>query len=355
MAKPRLFVGVGTEVVVQVLLPTCRAVIEKNKGEWPDELFVLMADSDRRAQNRFKEAELPSDRVTYVQLSIEQVKEAMVKRKDEFRDLVRPELRGLIKDSPDNGACMVPLLGRLMLRSARPSIVRQLNTIARHLSSCEESTPDIFVVLNPLSGTSRGSVFDLPLYLRHVFPGAMINALLIYPAEIERIDTHSSTIYETNFIEAMRILEYMASPRDFEVFADPKRGWEQHNAELIINNVIAFDARYGNLRLLEFAPSELRLEGGLPELCEQVERLLVGIALRDPLADWFLGRLSDVTLHRSRAEVAGRRTCCHSLHEVRIAFDRIAFRKALVERALHRVLAPLSAATKTESGDAFLA
>ena len=350
--KPRLFIGFGTEVVVQAMLPLCRAVLERTKGEWPDEVFVLMADSDRRAQNRFRETELPSDRVAYLQLSLQQVRKAIPKGKREFKDVWRKELEGLVKDAPDNGACMVPALGRLLTRAARPAVVRQLRTLARHWASLEVATPDVFFVLNPLSGTSRGSISDLPAWVRAVWPEALLTALVVYPVDLDRLDPRTASIYQANFIEALRTLEYMAAEREVDVYIEPKTGWEKMTATLI-DNVLVFDAIYGNERLEDLDGAEQRLEEGLSGLFNQVVSLLAGIATRDELADWLLGRLSDVTMHRSGAQVASRFSSCHALHETHLVFDGDAFRRALVERAVQRVLAPLRRRTEAVATDLF--
>ncbi len=341
MGKPKLFVGVGTEVVLQALLPVCREVMQRREGAWPEDVHVLCADSDRRSQHRYKEGDYPQDAVVYVQLSLQQVREAVERRREEFSDIWVPELAALLKTAPDNGACMVPMLGRLMLRAVRPTLMRQLTTLRRDFLAANQEVPDVFVVMNPLSGTSRGSVYDLPAYLRHVWPEAMITVLLIYPIGVERIDAHSAAIYQTNFVEALRIVEAATTPQAFKVFADPKQGWVSHAAMPLINNVLVFDARYGNRRLTEFDPLELSLPGGLPELFRHVVSLLTGLALRDPFADWLLGRLSDVTVHRSQAVVAGMRTTCHAVHDLRLHFDSERFQRALFERALMRVLEPL--------------
>lgn len=350
MSKPRIFVGVGTEVVLRAMIPTARRIMDagKRSGEgWPEDVFMVMGDSDRRAQHQFEKARLPADRASYVSLSLSQVKEALTRNRDEFRDAWRDEWLPMLKAAPDNGACMVPSLGRLMLKAARPRLMQYLQAIKRRMS--DDARPDIFVVLNPLSGTSRGSTYDLPRYLRYVWPDAMITALLIYPVDLETVDQSGAAIYRTNFIEALRILDHYSHPGEYEIYMDPKVGWETRSGELV-NNIMAFDHRYGNARLTRDGGGEHRLEGGLGELFEHVVQFLFGVATHDRLADWMLGRLSDVTLHRSGAEVAGHRTHCHAIHETRIAADAESFRAALIERGIQRILEPLAGDARRGGG-----
>ena len=105
-----------------------------------------------------------------------------------------------------------------------------------------------------------------------------------------------------------------------------------------MDNIITFDGRYGNQRLKQLEVRDFRLEGGVSDLLGQVAGFLSGISTHDRLMDTVLSRLADVTVQRSRAEVAGHRTHCHALHETRLTLDTEAFRRALVERGIVRVL-----------------
>lgn len=358
MSKPRIFVGVGTEVVLRAMIPAAKRIVESGRESgagWPEDVYLVTGDSDRRSQHQFEKARLPADRALYVPLSLNQVKESITRNRDEFRDAWRDAWLPMLKAAPDNGACMVPSLGRLMLKAARPRLMQQLQGIRRRLGDSVQ--PDIFVVFNPLSGTSRGSVYDLPRYLRYIWPDALITALLIYPVDLETVDASGAAIYRTNFIEALRILDHYSQPHDYDIYVDPKVGWETRSGELV-NNILNFDHRYGNARLTGGGAgdgfAEHRLDGALGELFEHVVNFISGVALQDRLADWLLGRLSDVTLHRSAAEIAGHRTHCHAIHETRIAANAESFRAALVERGIQRILAPLSSdgrARQERTGD----
>lgn len=339
MKKPRLFVGFGTEVVLQVLIPACQRILAHEES-WPEELCVLMADSDHRGRNRYMEADLPVDRVGYSQLSLQKVRDELKRNPDAFRDIYQPHHQDMLTAAPDNGACMLPILGRLMLRASRQDVLQELQVMKRHLGEVQDTPPDIFLVLNPLSGTSRGSVVDLPRYLRYLWPDAMITVMLIYPVGLESMDEGTSRIYQTNFIEALRLLEYASQPATYELYADPRKGWETQTGELV-NNILAFDARYGNIRLSTNGSREHHLEGGLAELFSKVGQTLSGIATHDRLSDWLMGRLSDVTLHRAGGQIEGHRTRVHAIHESRMAVAAGLFQKALVERAILSVLDPL--------------
>ncbi|GMV39625.1 MAG: hypothetical protein AMXMBFR64_13410 [Myxococcales bacterium] len=338
MARARLFVGSGTEVVVQAIVPACRTILDR-LGRWPDDLWVLAADSDRRAGHRMHDADLPPDRVTYVPLSIQQVKDALARSRDEFKDAWRAEWLPIVRSAPDNGACMVPSLGRLMFRAARPAILRALRGVERRLG--DGGAPDIYFVMNPLSGTSRGSIFDLPVMLRSVWPDARIHGLLVYPVDVESMDPRVSRIYQTNFVEALRILDHYTSERSWDVWDDAKGGWETREGRLL-DTVFAFDATYGNRRLGRGDSSALHLEGGLGELLRHVADLLADIGTNDRLADWLLGRLADVGLHHATGEVAGHRTACAAVHVARVQVETDRLRQALVERAVARILAPFA-------------
>ena len=339
MGRAKLFVGTGTEVVIQAMIPACKEVLARSRGRWPEDLFVLMADSDRRAQNRVREARLPADQAMYIHLSLEQVKEALARHREEFKDAWRSEWMPMVRTAPDNGACMVPSLGRLMIKAARPAIAQVLEAVERKLAGRDQGAPDIFMVMNPLSGTSRGSIYDLPRYLRYMWPDAKVHALLVYPVDLETMDARAARIYQTNFIEALRILDHFCVSRSFEVFMDPRTGWEKREGELV-NNIFAFDSRYGNQRFSQLDRSTYRLDGGLTELFANVAGFMAGVALNDRLTDWLLGRLADVSMHQSGYQIAGHRTHCHALHETKLAVDFDAMRRALVERAVQRVLGP---------------
>ena len=337
MPKPILFVGAGTEVVVQVLLPACQAILENTGEQWPEAIFAWMADSDRRAQNRYRESSLTKARALYTHLSIHQVREELSRSPDAFRDIWNEAWKPLLRNAPDNGASALPVLGRLMLKAARAPMLHQFEEFQRQMDGHDEGEPDIFVVLNPLAGTSRGSVYELPRYLRAVWPGATIHALVVYPLGLDRLDRQRANIYRANFIEALRILNYYASPRPFEVYLDPQVGWEKREGQLV-DNIITFDGRYGNQRLKQLEVREFYLDGGVSDVLRQVSMFLSGAATNDRLMDTVLSRLADVTIQRSRAEVASHRTHCHALHETRLTLDTDAFRRALVERGIARVL-----------------
>lgn len=337
MSKPVLFVGVGTEVVTQVMLPTCRAIMDARQSQWPDDCFVWMADSDRRAQNRHREAKLAKAQAAYTHLSIHQVREAISRNPAAFKDAWREEWKPLLREAPDNGASALPVLGRLMLKAARDSLMHQFGEYKRQMEALDAGPPEIFAVLNPLAGTSRGSVYELPRTLRAVWPGATIHALVIYPLGLERLDRQRASIFQSSFVEALRILEHYATPRPFEVYLDPQIGWEKREGQLI-DNIICFDGRYGNQRLKQLDMREHQLRGGVSDAMGQVADLLSGVALKDSLTDTILSRLADVTMQRSRAMVAGHRTHYHALHQTRLTVDTEAFRKALLERGIQRVL-----------------
>ena len=357
MPRSRLFVGTGTEVVVQAIVPACRAILDRLDGRWPDDLWVLAADSDRRSLNRVTDADLPAERVAYVPLSVQAVKDALARSKEEFRDAWRAEWLPVVRSAPDNGACMVPSLGRLMFKAARPAILRHLRGIERRLAAGESGPPDVFFVMNPLSGTSRGSIYELPIMLRTVWPDARIHALLVYPVDIEALDPRTSRIYQTNFVEALRILDHYTAERTWEVWSDTRGDWEDREGRLI-DTIFAFDATYGNRRLARLDRPGWHLDGGLPELLGHVAGLLVDVATSDRLADWLLGRLADVGLHHATAEVAGHRTACGAVHVARMAVEADRLRAALAEEAVRRVLAPFArrdlGARSTSSGPDFV-
>lgn len=341
MARARLFVGTGTEVVLQAMVPASQTIRERLGGRWPDDLWVLTADSDRRAQHRMQEADLPADRVSYVPLSVQQVKDALARSRDEFKDAWRAEWLPIVRTAPDNGACMVPSLGRLMFRAARASLTRVLRGIERRLDAAGSGPPDVFFVMNPLSGTSRGSIFELPVLLRTVWPDARIHGLLVYPVGVESMDPRVSRIYQTNFVEALRIIDHYTSERSWDVWIDGKGAWEPREGRLL-DTVFVFDATYGNRRLGRLDRPGWQLEGGLGELLGHVADLLADIGTNDRLADWLLGRLADVGLHHATGEIAGHRTACASVHIARVEVEAERLQQALVERAVARILAPFA-------------
>ncbi len=337
MPKPILLVGAGTEVVVQVMLPTCQSINDRISDQWPESVFVWMADSDRRAQNRHREMNLSKTRAIYSHLSIHQVREALSRSPDAFKDVWQEAWKPLLRNAPDNGASALPVLGRLMLKATLATSIHQFEEYKREMEALDDGEPDIFVVFNPLAGTSRGSVYELPRYLRAIWPAATIHALVIYPFGLDRLDKQRTNIYRANFIEALRILDHFARSTTFDIYLDPQTGWESREGRLV-DNILVFDGRYGNQRLKQLEVREFRLAGGISEVMRQASDFLAGVAVQDRLADTILGRLADVTMQRSQAEVAGYRTHCHSLHQTRLTLDTDAFRRALVERGISRVL-----------------
>lgn len=337
MTRPILFAGAGTEVVVQVLLPACSEIVHRSGDKWPQDLFVLMADSDRRAQNRVRETDLPQGRIAYTHMSVHQLRERLARNPEAFRDTWQESWRPLLRDAPDNGASALPCLGRLMLKSAQGTLLHQLEEFRRQMNVTDDGPPDIFVVLNPLSGTSRGSVYELPRLLRYVWPAAVIHAVLIYPFGIDRLDRQRRSLYATNFIEALRIIDHYARRHTFEVYVDPQQGWTSREGTLL-DNVIVFDGKYGNQRLKQLEVREFRLRGGVAELMRHVVDFLAGIAVHEPLSDALLSHISNATLQRSKTSIAGHPAHCHSVHASRLAIDQDTFRRALIERGVARVL-----------------
>ena len=335
-SRPIVVVGCGTEVVVRGILPACRAAADR-VGGWPETLFALMADGDRRSQHRWSEAGLPPDQAPFAPLSVEHVREGLAWRAEEFRDVWRPELQPLLDGAPDNGASMLPALGRLMVRAARSVLLHHLHAFRRRLEASGDPRPDIFIVFNPVAGTSRGSVAELPRYVRHVFPTARIHGLVVFPVEGAAPDPRTGRLAQAAFVEALQLLERDGALDSFEVYADPRSGWEEQQGGLL-DNLFAFDARYGNLRLARLGEAEQRLPGGVEGLFAAVADLLAGVASGDPLHDWLLGRLSDVTVHRSRDTVAGHRTWWHAVHAGELTLDVGRFSEALLDRAVVRVL-----------------
>lgn len=342
MSRSMLIVGCGTETILRGILPTCREVLRRS-GRWPQHLYVLMADSDRRSQNRWRESSLPADQVLYVPLSVQQVKEALAFRSEEFKDCWRPEWTSMLQTAPTNGACMIPALGRLMVKAARPAFTQHLLGIQRRLQMEGAGTPEVFMIMNPVSGTSRGSIIDLPRFIQYVLPESNIHSLLVYPVNPEAMDPAVRRLFLTNFIEALRILENATTKSRFEVYMDPRKGWEERQGDLL-KNIFTFDSRYGNRRLEHLEEHEFRLLGGLEELFDEVKDFLAGVACGDRLYDWFLGRIADVAMHRSSYRIAGHRTHCHSVHSGDFHIDNKRLRDVATEWAVARIMGPLAGA-----------
>lgn len=334
MRQPFVIVGCGTEVTGRVLLPTAERIRAANGGTWPDHVFVLAADGDEQSRARHAAARLPADRAPFVPLSMVQVREALAWRRDEFRDAWRDEWETLLVHGPDNGACMVPAIGRLMVKAARPSLLQHLHAFARRLAADGGKEPEVLLVFSPVSGTSRGSVLDLPRYVRSVFPDAAIQAVVLHPAGVEDLDPAVSRIFQANFVEALRLLERAARDRTWTAWVDDR--WETREGRLV-DNVLSFDLAYGNLRLRHLGDPSRRLPGGLAALAERVVDFLAGVASGDPLYARGRARFADAEMHRSDRVAGGHRTFVHALHETRAWLDPAALRSALRDRALERL------------------
>ena len=349
MRQPFIIVGAGTEVVTRILLPLCvrlrEARVGKRSSGWPDHVFALAADGDEQTRSRHAEARLPADRVPFVPLSMVQVREALAWRRDEFRDAWREDWQSLLVHGPDNGACMVPAIGRMMLKAARPMLVQHLWAFRRRLEAAGGKAPEIYIVWSPVSGTSRGSVLDLPRYLRAVFPDAAIQAVVLHPIGLPELDPAVSRIFQANYVEALRLIDHYAVSREYEAWVDDAEGWQRFEGRLV-DNVFVFDEQYGNLRLRHLGDPARVLPGRLAAVCERVVDFLAGVAGGDPLYERMRARFADAEMHRSDRTVAGHRTYLHGLHEVRASLSLGELKRALVERALERIGGRLSQATE---------
>ena len=335
MRQPFIIVGAGTEVVNRVILPICHRLREAEE-RWPEHVYALATDGDEATRSRYQAARLPSDRAAFVPLSVADVREAVAWRREELEDCWRPSWEALLATGSDNGARMLPALGRLMIKAARPTIVQHLEAIRRRLAPKGAKAPEVFVVLSPVSGTSRGSVVDLPRYVRGVFPEAHIHAVVLHPVGLESMDSGTSRLFQANFIEALRLVERETSARDYRVWLDDATGWETRTGR-VVDSVFAFDERYGNLRRSHLHQPSRHLPGRLAAVCERAVDFLAGTIGGDPLYERVRGRFADAELHRGEAVVDGHRTYVHGVHEVAATLDLSVLRRALVERALERV------------------
>lgn len=349
MSQPFIIVGAGTEVVTRVLLPVCARIVAHHDG-WPDHAFVLGADGDEHSRSRHTAARLPSDRAPYVPLSMVQVREALAFRKEEFDDIWRDRWESLLAHGPDNGACMIPAVGRLMIRAARPALVAHLRAFQRRLDGQGEKEPAVFIVWSPVSGTSRGSVADLPRYVRAVFPRAIIHGVVLHPIGVDTLDPSVGRVFQANFVEALRLIEEACHLDGFSAWVDDAERQQTFDGRPL-DDVFAFDGQYGNLRLRHVDRPARVLHGRLEVLCNRVVDFLAGVLTRDPLYERMRARLADAEMHRSERELAAHRTCVHALHESRVDLDLNGFRQALVERAIERIARDLARAGHVERPD----
>ena len=335
MRQPFIILGAGTEVAKRVVLPACTHIRDAHQ-RWPEHVFALIADGDEATRSRYHEAHLPSDRAAFVPLSVGQVRDALAWRQAELGEGFQAQWSEFLSGGPDNGASMLPAVGRLMIQAARPAVVQHLEAIKRRLASKGGKAPEVFIVFSPVSGTSRGSVVDLPRYVRGVFPDAHIHAVVIHPIGLETMDRGISRLFQANFIEALRLIEREASEQTYTVWLDDAEGWQSVTGR-VIDSVFAFDDRYGNLRRSHLRQPTRTLPGRLDAVCERVVEFLGGTIGGDPLYERVRGRLADAELHRGEATIEGHRTYVHALHEVHASLDLALLRRALIERGIARV------------------
>ena len=265
-----------------------------------------------------------------------QVREALTWRQAELEDTWSEDLEALVQRGPDNGASMLPALGRLMVQASRPAIVGHLEAVRRRLAPKGAKAPEVFVVLSPVSGTSRGSLIDLPRYVRGVFPDAHIHAVVIHPVGLEEMDRATSRLFQANFIEALKLIERETQEQTYRVWLDDAEGWRSTTGR-VIDSVFSFDERYGNLRRSHLNAPSRTLPGRLEAVSERVQDFLTGTLTGDSLYERARGRLADAETHRGEGVIAGHRTYVHALHEVRATLNIESLRRALVERGLERV------------------
>jgi hypothetical protein len=335
MRQPFIIIGAGTEVVNRVVLPTC-VRLRDEAGGWPDHVYALATDGDEQTRSRHAAARLPADRVPFVPLSMVQVREALAWRRTEFRDAWRDDWESLLVHGPDNGACMVPAIGRLMVKAARPMLMQHLQAFARRLAAQGGKAPEIFIVWSPVSGTSRGSVLDLPRYVRSVFPDAAIQGVILFPVGAEELDPAVGRIFQANFVEALRLIDHHARVHTYEAWVDDSQGWQSFDGRLV-DNVFAFDERYGNTRWRHLGTTGRRLGGRLEALSDRVVDFLAGTIGGDRLYERTRARFADAEMHWSDRVLAGHRTYVHAVHETRAWVDLADFKRALAERALMRL------------------
>jgi hypothetical protein len=335
MKQPFILVGAGTEVATRVILPAC-VRIREGQQRWPEHVFALVADGDEVTRSRYEAARIPSDRAAYVPLSVGQVREALAWRQAELQENWRESWEGLVNRGPDNGASMLPAVGRLMIQSARPAIIQHLEAIRRRLAPKNAKAPEVFIVFSPVSGTSRGSIVDLPRYIRGVFPDAHIHAIVLHPVGLEDMDRAQARLFQANFVEALKLIERETSEQTYRVWLDDAEGWQTVTGR-VVDSVFAFDERYGNLRRSHLIEPGRTLPGRLEALTERVTDFLTGTVTGDSLYERTRGRLADTELHRGEAMLDGHRTYVHAIHEVRASLNLEALRRALVERGVERI------------------
>ena len=347
MRQPFIIVGAGTDVSNRVIIPACKKILRAG-NDWPEHVFALIADGDEQTRTLYRRSSLPADRVPFVPLSLVQVREALAWRREEFRDAWRDDWQSLLVHGPDNGACMVPAIGRMMIKAARPALMQHLRAFDRRLKAQGGKAPEIIVVWSPVSGTSRGSVLDLPRYIRAVFPDAAIHAVVIHPIRTEELDPAVARIFLANFVEALRLINHYARVNTYDAWIDDQKGWQTFEGRLV-DTVFAFDHYYGNLRLRHLGDPARALPGGLDAVCARVVDFIAGTITADPLYERTRARFADADMHRSDRLVAGHRTYLFAIHEARAHLDLSAFHRALTERALERIGGRLGEARRAPS------
>ncbi len=350
MRQPFIIVGAGTDVSTRVILPACQRIREMH-GSWPNHVYALIADGDEQTRTRYTQAKLPADRAAFVPLSLVQVREALAWRRDEFRDAWRDDWQQLLVQGPDNGACMVPAIGRMMMKAARPAIIQHLRAFERRLDAQGGKAPEIYVVWSPVSGTSRGSVVDLPRYLRAIFPESPIHAVVVHPVGVEELDPAVARIFQANFIEALRLIDHYSNTVSYETWVDDQAGWQRFEGRLV-DTVFSFDEQYGNTRFRHLAETQRTLPGRLEALTSRVADFLAGVAGGDPLYERMRARFADAEMHRADRRLAGHRTYLFGVHEARASLDMKAFKQALIERVMERIGGRLAEAKRPEATDA---
>ena len=335
MSTPHLLVAAGTESSIRGALAACLRARER-AGALPDDLYALVADGDDATRTAVERAGLPGDRVVYVPLSLAAVRDARTFRPEEMADGWRPEWEGLLTGAPDNGAGGLPALGRLMLRAARPAVVQHLHGFHRRITERSGRDPEVWILWSPVSGTSRGSVADLPRWVRATWPEARVHGVVVQPVGLDDLDPDRARLYQTNFIEAVRLMEHLARRPTFRVWSDETRGWVEREARLL-DDVVAFDGHYGNRRLSAPGDPMRTLSGGLPAVFARVAELLAAVATGDRLAERMRSRLTDAARQRGEALLDVQRTALVAVHEATLELDEATFREALIARALARV------------------
>ena len=201
-----------------------------------------------------------------------------------------------------DGNSMSPAKGRAALSLCLPRIREALLDFKRQLGN-----EDVLLLslVSPHSGTSSGTVIDLPLLIKEIFPSARTMVLLMLPVRVQ--EAHKRGVYAFNTLNRLKILKRGLEPGSW---------WSASRLQMVeatlYRHIVMLNPQF-RLPGDRASPSSLSVE----QLHAVSARILAGFAAgpRDALYSSFMNKIHDNEI------VFEQGLCWHTLNEAHRFID----------------------------------